>query len=140
MQRLYPDNLGRLLHNALYLRMYDFSIRYCPELPPEPFVQACLSAFYSGDDRIRIFVDMVDNNIVAHGLVTIEENYGVTVVNGRQVVDDRKSGSFVGEFIEYLGKLKNEIGAHCSVYHVSKNIKVHEKKYGYTAVRTVMFQ
>ena len=140
MQRLYPDKVGRLLYNNLYERMYGFCVTYTPEIPPEPFINACLSAFYGGDDRIHIFVDIDNGNIVAHGVATIEENYGVVTINGRQVEDDRKRGEFAGEFIEYLGKLRDEIGASCSIYNVSKNVKVHEKKFGYTAVRTVMVQ
>ena len=140
MQRLYPDNVGRLLHSAIYNRMVSFGDNYAPEIPSEPFVENCLNAFYLRDDRIQIFYDVNGNSIVAHGVITIEDNYGVIVVNGRQVQDDRKNGVFVDEFMEYLSKLRVEVGAHCSICSVSKNVKVFEKKYSYTAVRTIVVQ
>lgn len=140
MQRLYPDNLGRLLHDPLYQRLISFGIQYTPEFPIIPVVNHWLNLFYNDDPNIHILIDYDSTGISAHSFIMIQEAFNQRVVMCHQVQDDKRSGTFISEIMEYLDKLKSESGAYCIMANVPKNSKVYEKKYGYTIARAVMIK
>jgi len=141
MQRLYPDQLGRLLHDPLRNRIYDFNVIHSPEFPADVITDHWLNQFYQPDDNIHILVEL-DNkyNITAHCVTLIQEQLGYKIIMSPQLKDDKKSKTFVDECIEYFAKLRNEIRATCSIFIVTEHVKAYEKRYGYSAARTVMVQ
>lgn len=142
MQILQNDMLGRVLHNALHQRLIHFAEQHTPELPAEPVVELWLSAFYNGDNKnIHILVD-VDNqcNITGHCICIFNNEYGYKILHALQLQDDKKSGSFLDECMEYMEKLAQENEAHCIVLSVQKSAKAMEKKFGYKISRTMMYK
>lgn len=144
MQRLRNDKLGRILHHQLYDRLIKFCEKYTPEFPAMPVVDYWFSRVFVGDDSIHILFDVDENFLVTgHGVITIQEAYGHRVVFGHQVqsnFETKTKNTFADEVMEYLNKLRDSIGATCSIIYVEKNAKLYEKKFGYKNVRSVLFQ
>lgn len=139
MPRLVNDALARILHNSLYERMVSFCDQYTPEFPSHPVVTAWLTRLYNGDDNLHIHVTL-DNNyrITGHAVMDVQEAYGHKVVFCHQALADRGNAASIDEGIEYLEKLREHVGAVCSIFTVTKHIRSLEKKYGYKVARTMM--
>ena len=140
MQRLYPDNLGRLFHDPLYSRLVAFGTQYTPEFPIIPVVNHWLNLFYNSDPTVHILVNQDATGITAHSFIIVQEAFNQRVVMCHQAQDDKRSGTFIPEVIEYLDKLKVESSAECIMINVAKNSRVYEKRYGYTMARSVMIK
>ena len=141
MQILQNDSLSRILHNALYQRMVDFAKLITPELPAEAIVELWLRAFYDANNKnIYILVNLNDKyNITAHCVILIGQEAGYNIVYAHQLQDDKKSGTFLDECMEYVDKLKTATNAICKVANVYKGEKAMEKKYGFKKARSVIF-
>ena len=136
MLRLTNDTLGMALHIALYQRLLAFCQQYTPEFPAEPIVQNWLTRLYNGDDTLYIVVTLDSAyNITHHSLIEVTENFGYRVVFCHQTMIDKGSTAKLDEVMEYLDKLAEQQEAVCISATVSKNVKVYEKKYGYTQSR-----
>lgn len=134
MQRLYPDNLGRLLHEQLYQRLINFGTTYTPEFPIDQVVTYWLNdLFYKSNQDIHILVNYDSSAITAHSLIVVETAFNLRVVICYQAQDDKRSGTFINETIEYLDKLKDSSGAYIIKSEIPlKHIKTYKNKYGYT--------
>lgn len=138
-QRLLNDALGRLLHQQLFDRMVKFCEQYTPELPAVPVVTIWLSRFFQDDANIHILVTLSDNYVITgHNFIEVQEAFGYRVVVCHQAQADKGSSGSLDEGIEYIDKLRETIGAYCSLFTVTKHIKGLEKRYGYKLARTVM--
>ena len=141
MIHLTNDNLSRALHNSLYQRMLSFCIAYTPEFPGEQIVQQWLSRLYSNDTNLHILITLDDKyQITQHSVIDIVEAYGDRVVFCHQTEIDRGSKTALDSVMEYLDKLMYESNAVCISAVVSKNVKVYEKKYGYTQSRVCIIK
>lgn len=139
MQRLYPDTLGRVLHNSLYQRMVNFCQTYTTEIPAEPMVHAWLQRFYNGDLNLIITVNLDTNyNITAHALIDIQAFNGIKLIMVNQVEYNKAQPDSYGSFLEYIDKLMIETGSSYICMFVNKNQKVLKERYGYTITRTYM--
>jgi hypothetical protein len=117
----------------------NFANELTPELPADVVAQVWLNRFYMNDKTLYVIIDMNDSyDVTGHCIFSVNEGYGLKVIDCHQISDDNKSKSFFNECIEYLDKLANELGCICSRFEVAKNVKVYEKKYDYVASRTVM--
>ena len=141
MQRLYPDNLGRLLHNPLYDRLIAFGTTYTPEFPITQVVDYWLSLFYKSNSSIHILINYDSSGISAHSLMMIEEAFDLRVIMWYQCQDDKRQGTFINESMEYADKLKIESNAYLIKLDIPlKYVKMYEKKYGYTVARATMIK
>jgi hypothetical protein len=138
MQQLFPDGLGRILHEALYQRMLTFAKKYTADFPAEGVIQTWLNRFYAGDPTIIILADIEQYKITAHALIELQHVGGYGVVMGHQLEYDTKKTEPFDICIETLKKLKAETHAHCICLQVTKNQKVYEKKYHFKAVSTLL--
>jgi len=138
---LQNDNLGRILHNALYQRMYIFAQQVTPEVPPDNIVMLWLRTFYDDyNEHVHILVNLDDDySITAHGVIIVGQEAGYTIVHMPQVQDDKKQGTFLDECVEYAQKLKEQVNAQCIVFNVLKGERALEKKYGFKKARAVMY-
>jgi len=139
MNKLYNNPLGRALHDILYCRIVDFCHNYTPELPADVVATEWLNKFYSNDESIHILVNLDDKfNMTAHCLIIVAKSYSCTVIFCHQLQDDKKSGTFLPECMEYIDKLAIQVNAACTSISVTKGVKVMERKYQYKTVRTNM--
>lgn len=141
MVKLEPNNIGRLYHDTLYTRFLTFAETYTPEFPAIPVINHWLTMFYTGDNTIHILVNIASNNsITAHCIIQVQEAFNQRVCYCHQILDDKRSGGFIDEAVEYVDKLRLETNSICSVINIPKNAKVYEKKYGYQITRTTMIK
>ena len=143
LHRLTNDTLGRLLHNAVYQRIVKFCEQYTPELPAQIVADAWMQRVYSGDNSLYILLDLDEQyNILGHAVIDIQNQFGYKVVHCYQAQAEIQKKSIVSlDFgFEYVDKLAAEVGAACTVFYVSNNVKGIERRYGYKAVRTVMMK
>ena len=141
MQRLYPDNLGRLLHDPLYDRLISFGTIYTPEFPITQVVDYWLGLFYKSNSNIHILINYDSSGISAHSLILIEEAFDLRVIMWYQCQDDKRKGTFIDESMEYVDKLKSESGAYLIKADIPlKHAKAYEKKYGYSVARAIIIK
>ena len=140
MQVLQNDSLARILHNALHSRMVKFAKQCTVELPAEPVVDLWLSSFYAFDNKnVFILIDLDDKyNVTAHCIAIVNQEYGYKLLHVLQVQDDKKSGTFLDECLEYLYKYAQQNGVYCIIATMEKSVKAMEKKYGYKTARYML--
>ena len=139
MMNLDPTSiLAKLLHANLHQRLVSFAEKYSPEFPAEDVVTTWLNRFYCLDPNVLILVYLDDSfKITAHSFIEVQALGSHKVVLVHQLEYDKKGTDDFKDCIEYIDKLVVDIGAHCAVVVVSKNVKVYEK-FGYGTARTFM--
>lgn len=141
MIRLQNDSLARMLHHSLYERMLHFCTEYTPELPGEPVVSTWLNRLFSDDQDIHILVELNDNyQIIEHAVIDVQTILGYKVVYCHQVYRDKNNLASFDVGMEYIDKLRQQVGARCSMFSTVKHVQSLSKKYGYKVVRTVMMK
>lgn len=143
MFQLLPNTpLARIVHAVLHQRMVTFAEKYTPLDIAEVVVTRWLNRFYCGDPDIIIMVQQDEGsfNLVAHAVIEIQQIGEARVVCGHQLEFDRKFEGGLEEFMKLLDDLTVHIGAVGVCIEVSKNVKVFERKYGYTNTRTLMYK
>lgn len=143
LHRLRNDTLGRLLHNAVYQRIIKFCEQHTPELPAQVVADTWMQRVYSDDNNLYILLDLDEQyNILGHAVIEVQDQFGYRVVHCYQAQAEvqKKSITSLDFGFEYLDKLAAEVGAVCTVFYASNNIKGIEKRYGYQSVRTVMLK
>ena len=139
MIRLQNDDLGRLLHNPLYRRIYTFCEAHCPELPAQVFTDAVLTRLYTNDLNLHLLVTYDDMfKITEHAVIDVQTAYGNTVIHCHQLQRDKGSLDEMDKFMQYLDDLKAATNAVCISFSVTKNSTAYQKRYGYKIARTVM--
>jgi len=139
--QLFPDRLGRLLHEPLHKRIVAFAEQYTPEIPAEVVATQFLNRFYNGDNSVHILVALDDNFVItSHAIIEVQNVFGYVVVWCHQVQSDRKSTGSLDKGMEYIENLATTIHAHCILFTVTKNMKALEKKYGFTVSRSIMIK
>jgi hypothetical protein len=133
------DHLGKSLHGVLFNRLTAFAAELTPEAPAGPIVEFWLNRFYSNDGTIQLLVELNQQyEIIAHAVLEIQHFAGIIVLSCHQYQSDKSDIHRVDEFVEYIRKLKHEIGAAFMTFTTVKNIKAYEKRYGFKAIRTIM--
>ena len=139
MIRLRNDKLGRALHNPIYERCIAFAEKYTPEFPADIAVSAWMNRVYADDPAMHVIITL-DNSfaITEHAVIEVQEVYGHKVVVAHQVYRSKPQKGFFEEGVQYVEALSETERANCSVFSASEHVKAIERKYGYTATRTLM--
>ncbi len=149
------------------LRAYGFAVKILEEIQPDSIVLAgdifdhgavgkyrknpektvCLQdEINTGIKQLEKLVDACPTTYISmftgnhesrlpHYLLDISKAlYGLECFNPRKLYGLDDLG------IEYIEKLREFVGADCSIFSVTKHIKGLEKKFGYKTVRTVMMK
>ena len=140
MQRLVPDALGMMLHWPLFKRMVAFGQEHNPEIPAEPVITAWLSRFYAGAPDVYVLVDLDDvKGITAHVYAEIQDLYGVRVMHGYQIWQDKPDLAKLDETMEWLEKTAYAQGCTLATAMIhQRHTRAFAKRYGYTSTRTVI--
>lgn len=130
------------IHASLYQRLEAFCKQYTPEFPSDLIVKEWLRRLYQGDESLHILIewDREKQAIYSHCVVEVSEMLGSRIVRCYQAQNDRnKKPQAIDDFMEYVEKLAESVGAICTIFDVQKHQKALEK-YGFQIARTTMLK
>ena len=134
------NDLSRLLHEQLYVRISEFCRELTPEYPADLVTKFWLNQFFSDSPAIRIGVTIKEFNIISHAVYNASDTLGAVSVCLNQIEIDKSDKTFLDEAVEYLQKYAVEINASTTSFQVKKGVAALKKKYGYEDVRSVMIK